>query len=285
MGASWKTCGTLVLLAAVGAILGFVIFFMTCVRIKDGDSFEAETKQNLHAIQLALERYAVDYGGIYPLYLIGGEGRWAARVSTSGGRATFSESEDCPDALGLSDPLAREGYMPAYADNPFVWHSSPSAQIHQAQLTWPLSPPGGDPLRNGCEAARLLGTRFGADCSRMGNVLPDKCYPYWTYRASGGETEQRHTWCDVEYHLWDIWQGDKPKPYLPGEFFYRSVGQPRHYCLGAYGDPRHKGDDVLSSTGDPYGKRGRTLSGEADLDAANGIPDGICFILDGEAAK
>jgi type II secretion system protein G len=34
---------------------------------------EAEVKSNIHSIQLALERYATDNGGVYPAYLVGAE--------------------------------------------------------------------------------------------------------------------------------------------------------------------------------------------------------------------
>lgn len=34
---------------------------------------EAEVKSNIHSVQLALERYAVDSGGVYPVFLTGGE--------------------------------------------------------------------------------------------------------------------------------------------------------------------------------------------------------------------
>ncbi|MCD6216713.1 type II secretion system protein [bacterium] len=34
---------------------------------------EAEVKSNIHSVQLALERYATDNGGVYPPYLVGGE--------------------------------------------------------------------------------------------------------------------------------------------------------------------------------------------------------------------
>lgn len=34
---------------------------------------EAEVKSNIHSVQLALERYAVDNNGVYPVYLVGGE--------------------------------------------------------------------------------------------------------------------------------------------------------------------------------------------------------------------
>ncbi|MEO7995368.1 MAG: prepilin-type N-terminal cleavage/methylation domain-containing protein, partial [bacterium] len=34
---------------------------------------EAEVKANIHSIQIALERYSVDSGGIYPTFLIGGQ--------------------------------------------------------------------------------------------------------------------------------------------------------------------------------------------------------------------
>src|SRR4030043_309784 len=42
---------------------------------------EAEVKSNIHSIQVALERYAVDTGGVYPLILYGGD--WTDSFTTS----------------------------------------------------------------------------------------------------------------------------------------------------------------------------------------------------------
>jgi hypothetical protein len=280
MRPSVKACETQGFLLLTVVILVLFLLITHPTWYMGNKLFESDTKQNLHEVQVALERYAVDHNSSYPLYLTGGEGRWAAQVNIFGKRVIFSDSEHCPDIRGLADPLSREGYMPAYPRNPFARAASKRMHVFQAQLGWPLSPAGGDPLRNGCAAARLLGTRFGADCGLMGNVLPDKRYPYWIYGAPDGKTEQRHTWADVEYQLWDIYAGEKPKPYLPGEIIYRSTASPNYYRLGAYGSRKHKGQDVLSSTGDPYGDN-QTLSGEADRKAANGIPDAICIMLQG----
>ena len=52
------------------------VFFAMCAPViirPHGRAREAEVKQNLHAIQLAVERYATDHDGQYPRYLYGGD--------------------------------------------------------------------------------------------------------------------------------------------------------------------------------------------------------------------
>ena len=51
------------------------------IKIKD-KAKEAEVKQNLHAIQLAIERYATDMDGNYPFFLFGGEGLFNIGIRT-----------------------------------------------------------------------------------------------------------------------------------------------------------------------------------------------------------
>lgn len=109
---------------------------------------EAEVKSNIHAIQIALERYAVDTGGIYPTFLVGAE-RDSNIIKTSidlagngvsqwpvHGQTPFCKTADPALAIGPNririymDPLIQFGYLSEYPTNPFarrdtgMWNSS-----------------------------------------------------------------------------------------------------------------------------------------------------------------
>jgi hypothetical protein len=92
---------------------------------------EAEVKSNIHAIQIALERYAVDTGGFYPLILYGGD---YTDTFVKLGAPTRPASD--PNAPGISyyqppfdptippfpgdlDVLIQFGYLAQYPTNPF----------------------------------------------------------------------------------------------------------------------------------------------------------------------
>jgi hypothetical protein len=222
---------------------------------------EAEVKHNLHNIQLSVERFAVDTHGSYPPYLIGGEARYAADVDVGESSIRFDSITQCSQREGVSDPLLREGYVDAYPKNPFA---GDGRVVHQMQSELPGSLGGWDPLRNTSNSATWLGTRFGAECTAMGSVLADPRYSGWIYYNEPAATiESRDTWANIEYPFWDIWQAEGPRPFLPGQFFYKGAGQitqlgitnsetnpPRPdvidmYMLGAYGGPDTKGQDVL----------------------------------------
>lgn len=65
---------TLIELLVVIVIIGILVAIAlpNFIKIKD-KAREAEVKQNLHAIQLALERYSTDNDGNYPFFLYGGD--------------------------------------------------------------------------------------------------------------------------------------------------------------------------------------------------------------------
>ncbi len=240
---------------------------------------DSEVKQGLHAIQLALERYAVDHHGQYPPYLIGGAGEYAEMVKVESGREVYTEPRKCPFPTQLTDPLVREGYLPSYPKNPFVRHIS----VHGWQMEY------NDPLRNGTEEAKLHGTRFGPSCRLMGNVMADRRYAMFTLPRAA---EPVRTYADTEYPCADFWPEDaaEPKPFLPGMFFYRSQSHPMlvsegnaepqirepvgSYILGAYGGLRTKGKDVIGP--DASGRNAFSpFGGRAGDDSVFGNPDGI----------
>jgi len=251
---------TLIELLVVIVIIGILaaIALPNYIKVKE-KAKEAEVKANLHNVQLSVERFAVDTEGSYPSYLIGGEPKYAATVSP-GGASSFSDVREVEPQEAVSDPLIRRGYVDAYPRNPFTKNG---ISVHQLQLSLPTAQAGEDPLRNEGPWAEELGTRFGPYCTTMGSVLCDARYRNWNYvdLQNGSSTEQP-TYCDVEYQFWDMWQGNKPLPYLPGQFFYKGAGpiiavgdmDPSEppiptdtdmYMLGGYGGIRTKGKDIL----------------------------------------
>lgn len=277
-----------VVVAIVAAVLIAVVVALSAFTKIAQHARETEGKNNLHAIQVALEKYGTDHQGQYPLYLIGGEARYAAREdpSAAAGRGYFAEITECPDLAQVSDPMLRAGCLTAYPRNPFV---ASGRSVHQAQLELPAWPSAGDPLRNfklpimpwrdwwtNEEQLRLamrqgnipegrLGTRFGARCDLMGQVLADPRFP--TLQVNDPAAKKClliNSHANVEYPFYDVW-GSYHKPYLPGEFFYKGSGmvdyhdarlsetQPlapssiTQYMLGLYGAPRTKGKDVLAN--------------------------------------
>ncbi|MBN2082191.1 type II secretion system protein [bacterium] len=146
---------TLIELLVVIVIIGILVAIAlpNFIKIKD-KAKEAEVKQNLHAIQLAVERYATDMDGNYPFFLFGGEalfnigsvnyytghggaeGRTGPFLWTENIHVPFDmfwgpwDTWDYSDtnwssiiegevASAFGDTLSYEGYMPKYPTNPF----------------------------------------------------------------------------------------------------------------------------------------------------------------------
>jgi len=245
---------TLIELLVVIVIIGILaaIALPNYIKVKD-KAKEAEVKSNLHNIQLSVERFAVDSGGTYPTYLIGGQGKYS---DVQSGANSFINVRDCEDRTVLSDPLLRKGYIEAYPKNPFATNG---VAIHRFQEDVD------DPMRNQTNISREQGTRFGPYCTLSGNVLADfRFTEYVVIDQAAGTQYTRPTYANIVYRFWDLWRSNKPNPFLPGEFFYKSAGvivaasessvddtRPilptvtEIYMLGGYGSIRTKGRDVL----------------------------------------
>ena len=137
--------GLLILAIAAGIVVpGFACFGPNLapygVKAK-----EAEVKSNIHTIQIALERYAVDTGGIYPSFLVGAEAnyniiraqyepRYASSAKIASGATPFAKSRNAPasqqNCFITMDPLIQYGYLSEYPENPFakrdagLWNAS-----------------------------------------------------------------------------------------------------------------------------------------------------------------
>jgi prepilin-type N-terminal cleavage/methylation domain-containing protein len=272
---------TLIELLVVIVIIGILaaIALPNYIRVKD-KAKEAEVKSNLHNIQLSIERFAVDSEGVYPQYLIGGDAMYAANVNTSGGGNVnaLSNLTELPSKYTLSDPLLRRGYIVSYPKNPFARNG---VSIHQFQVQ------ANDPMRNGSDGQTLgLGLRFGGSCLIMGNVLADFRFTKFLQTVPGQTPTTQNSNADRPgYQFFDLWIGNTPLVYLPGEFFYKANGpivyngtasnadgpviQPTEidtYMLGGYGSIRTKGMDIL---GEEHPIKINTGTGTADASGAS----------------
>ena len=118
---------TLIELILIGSILAIllIITLPTLARASQRDR-EAEVKSNIHAIQIALERYAVDTGGFYPYMLYGGDWtdtfvRWGGSINPETGISYYYPPDE-PDYVpfpGDCDALIQYGYLAYYPKNPF----------------------------------------------------------------------------------------------------------------------------------------------------------------------
>lgn len=214
--------GIIVWLSLLGFVLLLVLAMEDVTESKEAAKL-TEAKQSLHDIQLSVERFCVD-NQAYPDYLIGGNRYVTTRIDDSAERP-FQELRVIDDLTQLPDPLVRTGYL-TYPRNPFIKGDTAAClAVHKMQLSIPGTG-GADPLRNGDGGVgNLGGTRFGSGCSAMGQVLADARYPQISYTpdelVNGGPYP---SYADTGYPFWDIYSGDQPKPYLPGEFFYKSNG-------------------------------------------------------------
>ena len=247
---------TLIELLVVIVIIGILaaIALPNYIRVKD-KAKEAEVKSNLHNIQLSIERFAVDTEGVYPQYLIGGDIRYAASYTEGANVAALTGITEIQNRYEMSDPLLRRGYIESYPKNPFARNGAAIAKFQEDV---------NDMLRNGASGPRL-GCRFGGTCTIMGNVSADFRFPEFQSNAPGQTPQIEASQANFPgYRFYDLWWGNRPKLYLPGEFFYKSNGpiivadpdsidanrpiQPvevDQYIMGGYGSIRSKGSDVL----------------------------------------
>lgn len=297
-GVSSKVAGCAVIAAFGGFLLIIAVLVAIAlpnyIKVKE-KAKEAEVKANLHEVQLSLERFAVDTEGAYPSFLIGGDCCYSEVTGSNG--ATLGASQ-WAEMAGPIDVLKLEGYILSYPGNPFVLQASHEmSEVHEFQVNLPASLYGNDPLRNGTPESRLMGTRFGADCTKMGSVLGD---------PRRGMIGDEHTWADVDFGAWDIWETNTPKPFLPGQFFYSGIGpeiwvgqaqaekaeagelilptEIDQYIVGAYGGIRTKGKDILGDDaagngGFPWTVTHPAQQVEIQYGNPNGIRDAIILVL------
>ena len=249
-------------------LLGILVSLALPGFVKSKDKArEAEVKSNVHSIQIALARYAVDNNDRLPAMIWGGDKKGWSTEKGVGCRTMWEhepyngENED--DAHPPFDPLLFYGYLDSYPRNPFI--NRGMGVKSTIKWTSPQNPkPGdGDP-------------RFGYDGELMCNIITDPFY-LWKKEESGRirPTRIKNCFNSSRFQLpamisnivpgnpfyalggipeWSRFISDYPDQHTPvserksitthwpGEFFYRSINhffdppeysetkEPEKYC-------------------------------------------------------
>lgn len=266
---------TLIELLVVIVVIGILVAIAlpNFIKVKE-KAKEAEAKQNLHSIQLSIERYATDSEeGIYPGYLFGGDFTDSFSVNqtyvTQAGLAAGSWPAGKPQQLGddrCADVLMMEGYMTQYPRNPFIQRGSISNV--QGQWSRQLVVYTG----SGTRVNRYVGG-YNADLMvdiagppPAGATQDQFAGDLWILPAYQAPPNQ--SWDNLPLRFVDpaLYSPRSPEPgnaRLPGNFYYYSIlsikmfgwitvqrGDPTGYHLAAYGALRNLGMDVYDATGE-----------------------------------
>jgi prepilin-type N-terminal cleavage/methylation domain-containing protein len=287
---------TLIELLVVIVIIGILVAIAlpNFIKVKE-KAKEAETKQNLHSIQLSVERYATDsQDGIYPGYLFGGDYTDSFTVNqlyvNQSGLTATDWPVNKPQQLGsdrCADVLILEGYMTQYPKNPFIQRGSianTSGQWSRRLVHFG---------NGGTQVTRYVG---GKDASMMvdiagpppgGACVSQYAGDVWIlppYQAPPGTSWDDSSNADrtVNPSAYAPYSPEPGNSRLPGNFYYYSIlsikalgwitvqrGDPVGYHLAAYGTLKNLGLDVYDATGEyvedqrilPCDTRGFTTGG------------------------
>lgn len=256
---------TLIELLVVITIIGILaaIALPNYMKAKDRAK-EAESKANCHTIQIALERYAVDNGDVYPPWLIGGDseswGMWHNAYDTG------INPEDADNGMNrisypdfCVDPLVSYCYINSYPRNPFISDSKIIIESTYDDVTGLGDPRfgiAGDVIGQGLDDPMFYRwvSSWGQPCLKLMDfslTLPDAIelgFADWETEPPG-----------LHYMFGgrrNPYGGEPLQAWWPGNFFYRAgwatsrnyeatgIGYPAHpayrrgpytYFLGVYG--------------------------------------------------
>ena len=302
---------TLIELLVVIVIIGILVAIAlpNFIKIKD-KAKEAEVKQNCHAIQLALERYAVDeVAGNYPLRVMGGDWQdtqvvwesWVIMQCQSGdieemlSKITNQERHDNwePAAQDMGDSMVMESYMPSYPGNPFVKNKTDS--LLQRQHHYPGSYyPGHAPWwryvggRESNKMWEVFGPTFIGSvglCSNAGDIYVHHPFNNPPYDFEGDEwKEPPGGWVSPSGHYFLTGNFSYfPRGDVGSSFIMNTGSDPIGYTIAGYGSIRTAGQDVYNRNGN-YKGRYRTESCVTDCRPVGGAlpaPTDIDCICEG----
>ena len=157
---------TVIELILLTIVAGVIIVFILpgCTRDNFRD-YRHEAISNLHIIQMALERYAVDQNGMYPKYILGGDKQgWSPEAGCDAivkhppfATNLRQTNREGGGARPPYDPLMELGYMDRYPRNPFTYENNDILTLSGGEVDKPGS---GD-------------VRFGYNGTLTGNILDD----------------------------------------------------------------------------------------------------------------
>jgi prepilin-type N-terminal cleavage/methylation domain-containing protein len=289
---------TLIELLVVIVIIGILVAIAlpNFIKIKD-KAKEAEVKQNLHAIQLGVERYAVDSeAGMYPMVLMGGD--WTDSITvwqnwfdqqgfdwTTLNVNPQRQSGWTPAPLHRGDTLVMEAYLSSYPQNPFNKQGGSSLlpRIDHNNLF-------------GGVINRIVG---GRESNKMYECFGPVCNFPSNLSMPNGDDFVHHIFNNPPYNITDRfknplsttpWRTASGNKSLVGNFSYYprnssylsfpyngGAGGVLGYTLAGYGALRTGGQDVYNRNGNYVGRYRTTPCQLNCATGANPFGDPTCL--------
>jgi prepilin-type N-terminal cleavage/methylation domain-containing protein len=266
---------TLIELLVVIVIIGILVAIAlpNFIKIK-GKAREAETKQNLHAVQLALERYAVDSpASEYPIFVMGGDWAdscvvWQSWMDTQGMDPSMITNTERQGGwyvapMWMGDTLIMESYMPAYPGNPFVKTKS-TTLVPKIHHTYPAGAGTMDRVIGGFAGDKMVEI-FGPVNGPNNDLDPDQPYGDMCVHHCFNNPPYPDDLLKLPVNGWTNPSGNRR---LVGNFsYYPRQGEGglgwvylnaqtdcSGYTMAAYGALRTGGQDVHNRNGDYKGR-------------------------------
>ncbi|MCD6120118.1 prepilin-type N-terminal cleavage/methylation domain-containing protein [bacterium] len=313
---------TLIELLVVIVIIGVLVAIAlpNFMKIKE-KAREAETKQNAHSIQIALERYAADSpGGTYPSWISGGDWTDSYVINeTYVDRNITQEDIDslppgkqnldiAPDGFGCS--LVMEGYLEAAPRNAFILSNRKGGNISNRSIEHINNAPfAANMTRNQVGGAEnnlmveILGPPIAQRITYGGDLYVQPIYPYsdnftklpTTFNEHGNQTL-------VGNFLYYAFFANKNHKWI----YYNRTSEPAGFHLCAFGSRSNAGMDIYDRNANWPGRYRTTNCTDADyfgqlpcpanpsdpntqnasFGGPDGIKDGVIVVLDsGSDAK
>ncbi len=308
---------TLIELLVVIVIIGVLVAIAlpNFIKVKE-KAREAETKQNLHAIQIAIERYATDTeGGVYPYWVAGGDwtDSWVINQTYRTRNITQQDIdalppgkqdlEIAPDGFGCS--MIMEGYLESAPRNAFILSNRKGANISDRRFVH---------INNSGFAQNMTRAQVGGTDNNLmveclgppiaqrlamsGDLYVQPIYPYTNTFTKLPTTYNEHGNQNLvgNFLYYTIFANPRHK-----WIYYNSTSEPAGYHLCAFGARLNTGMDVYDRNANWPGRFRTDNCGEnilglpcpsnpndpntsnSSFGGPDGIKDGVIVVLDSGA--